>query len=286
MDVLRRNNVTVSGDGPATMLLAHGYGCDQTMWNLISPHFAKTHRVVAFDYVGCGQSDLAAYDPYRYASLHGYAQDVVEICDALDISNATFVGHSVSSMVGLLAAKARPDRIHDLVMLCPSPRYINEAEFTWGFDREAIDGLLDMIERAGGRDLVPGRPGRQQRCPRGPRRRVRRDVLRARSGCRSPFRRDNVLFGQSCRLGRIRRTVSDRAVPRRHRCLSRGRRVRPPAPREQQAHRPRGRRPLPASEPPGRDNCGDRPLSGSGVTSRGDAGRRGAPRQPVDAEPR
>ena len=146
MDVLRRNNVTVSGDGPSTMVLAHGYGCDQTMWNLVAPHFAKTHRVVAFDYVGCGQSDLSAFDPNRYASLRGYAQDVVEICDALDITNATFVGHSVSSMVGLLAAKERPERIHDLVMLCPSPRYINEPDFPWGFDQEAISGLLDMIE--------------------------------------------------------------------------------------------------------------------------------------------
>jgi sigma-B regulation protein RsbQ len=146
MEVIRRNNVVSVGEGATTLLLAHGYGCDQTMWSRIVPTLAESHRVVTFDYVGCGRSDLRAYNPQRYSALGGYAQDVLEICEALDLHGVTFVGHSVSSMIGLLAAKSRPDRFDRVVMLCPSPRYINEEGFTWGFDREAIEGLLDMIE--------------------------------------------------------------------------------------------------------------------------------------------
>ena len=149
MSAAERNNVTVLGDGPMTMVLAHGYGCDQTMWRLVAPHFAETYRVVTFDYVGCGKADVRSYDPRRYATLGGYAQDVLDICSELDVQNAVFVGHSVSSMVGLLAAKQQPNHFEKLVMLCPSPRYVNEPDFEWGFDRAAIEGLLDMIE--GGR---------------------------------------------------------------------------------------------------------------------------------------
>src|ERR1700742_2654458 len=117
MDIVRRNNVTVTGNlqGP-TVILAHGFGCDQNMWRLTVPALAEDHRVVLFDYVGAGRSDASAFSERRYASLHGYAQDVVDVCEALDLRDAAFVGHSVSSMVGVLAAAMVPERIGSLVM--------------------------------------------------------------------------------------------------------------------------------------------------------------------------
>src|ERR1700761_5072018 len=105
MSVLERNNVKIIGRGPRTMMLAHGYGCDQDMWRLITPSFENEYRIVLFDYVGHGRADTAAFSPSRYATLDGYAQDVLEICEALAVRDATFVGHSVSSMVGILAAR-------------------------------------------------------------------------------------------------------------------------------------------------------------------------------------
>lgn len=146
MGVLERNNVTVLGNGATTIVFAHGYGCDQTMWNLVTPHFTDRYRVVLFDYVGCGKSDPLAYRPGRYHTLDGYAQDLLEVCAAVDAQDAILVGHSVSSMIGVLAARREPQRFRQVVMLCPSPKYINEPDFAWGFDRAAIDGLLDMIE--------------------------------------------------------------------------------------------------------------------------------------------
>jgi sigma-B regulation protein RsbQ len=146
-DVLVRNNVTVSGN-PAgrPMVFAHGFGCDQNMWRLVAPAFEDRYRIVLFDYVGAGASDLTAYDPDRYGSLQGYAADVVEICEALDLRDVVFVGHSVSAMVGVLAAGAAPGRFGALVLIGPSPRYINEGEYVGGFTEEDINGLLASLD--------------------------------------------------------------------------------------------------------------------------------------------
>src|SRR3712207_1556449 len=124
MDVLERNNVSVTGiaDGQP-MLFAHGFGCDQHMWRHVAPAFEDRYRVVLFDHVGAGGSDLSAYDPERYATLDGYADDVLEICRALDLERVIFVGHSVSSMIGVLAAATDRDRFDRLVLVGPSPRY-------------------------------------------------------------------------------------------------------------------------------------------------------------------
>ncbi|MFC8074473.1 alpha/beta fold hydrolase [Streptomyces sp. NPDC057307] len=147
MDVRHRNNVSLTGpvDGPV-VVLAHGFGCDQNMWRLAVPVLAKRYRVVLFDYVGSGGSDLSAWDPERYSSLRGYAQDVVDVCEELDLERAVFVGHSVSSMVGVLAARTAPERIGALVMVAPSPCYIDDDGYRGGFSAQDIDELLDSLE--------------------------------------------------------------------------------------------------------------------------------------------
>ena len=128
------------------MLFAHGFGCDQTMWRWVAPAFAQTHRIVLFDHVGAGHSDLTAYSRRKYSSLDGYAQDVLEICDALDLFDVVFVGHSVSAIIGVLAAIKAPQRFARLVLIGPSPRYINsEAEgYEGGFRQQDIDELLEF----------------------------------------------------------------------------------------------------------------------------------------------
>ncbi|MDO0924729.1 alpha/beta hydrolase [Streptomyces sp. TG1A-8] len=147
MDVLRRNNVSVIGpaDRPA-VVLAHGFGCDQNMWRLIVPALAERYRLVLFDYVGSGGSDLSAWSEERYSSLNGYAQDVTEVCEALGLERAVFVGHSVSAMVGVLAAQAAPERIGALVMVAPSPCYIDDEGYRGGFTAEDVDELLASLE--------------------------------------------------------------------------------------------------------------------------------------------
>ncbi|WP_159944377.1 alpha/beta fold hydrolase [Nocardiopsis sp. FR6] len=147
MDVLRRNNVTVTGnaDGPA-VVLAHGFGCDQNMWRLVVPALADRYRVVLFDYVGSGGSDASAWSEERYSSLDGYAQDVVEVCRELDLEEAVFVGHSVSAMVGVLALRAAPERIGALAMVTPSPCYIDDEGYRGGFTPGDIDELLASLE--------------------------------------------------------------------------------------------------------------------------------------------
>jgi sigma-B regulation protein RsbQ len=147
MDVERRNNVTVTGNplGP-TVVLAHGFGCDQNMWRLTVPALVDDYRVVLFDYVGSGRSDLSEFSEGRYASLQGYARDVVEVCEALDLREAVFVGHSVSAMIGVLAAGMAPERIGALVMIAPSPRYIDDDGYRGGFSTQDIDELLESLE--------------------------------------------------------------------------------------------------------------------------------------------
>jgi sigma-B regulation protein RsbQ len=145
--VIARNRVRVSGvaDG-RPMVFAHGFGCDQEMWRLVAPAFAVDHRVVLFDHVGSGGSDLSAYDPERYGSLHGYAADVVEICRELGLDDVVFVGHSVSAMIGVLAAARAPDLFGALVMVGPNPRYVDDGDYTGGFSREDIVALLESLD--------------------------------------------------------------------------------------------------------------------------------------------
>ncbi len=146
-DVIRRNNVKVLGRGTQPMLFAHGFGCDQNMWRFVAPHFEDEYRIVLFDFVGSGRSDVSAYDAARYATLEGYARDVLDVVEALDLRDVVFVGHSVSGMIGVLAANQAPDRFARLVLIGPSPRYINDPPYVGGFERGDIDGLLEMMDR-------------------------------------------------------------------------------------------------------------------------------------------
>ncbi len=147
MDAIARNNVRVSGPaGAQPMMFAHGFGCDQNMWRHVAPAFADEYKIVLFDYVGAGGSDLSAYDPERYDSLGAYAEDVLDICRQLDLQDVVFVGHSVSAMIGALAAIAEPDRFHQLVMVGPSPRYIDDEGYRGGFGEADIEELLESLE--------------------------------------------------------------------------------------------------------------------------------------------
>lgn len=128
------------------MLFAHGFGCDQNMWRYVAPAFEDRYKVVLFDYVGHGGSDLAAYDPRKYDSLEGYADDVLEICRELGLEDGVFVGHSVSAVIGILAALREPNRFRQMILVGPSPCYINEGDYTGGFTRAQIDELLDFLD--------------------------------------------------------------------------------------------------------------------------------------------
>ena len=127
------------------MLFAHGFGCDQHMWRHVAPWFEDQFRVVLFDHVGAGRSDVGSYDPLRYTSLSAYAEDVLELCRALELEDVVFVGHSVSSMIGALAAIEEPERFDKLVMVSPSPRYIDDEGYVGGFAESDITDLLDSL---------------------------------------------------------------------------------------------------------------------------------------------
>ena len=146
MDVIRRNNVHAFGDGADPIVFAHGFGCDQNMWRFVAPAFADRHRIVLFDHVGAGQSDPAAYDRRKYATLDGYATDLLEICHALHLAHVILVGHSVSAMIGVLAAKREPELFKALVLVGPSPRYINDEGYIGGFSTQDIESLLTSLE--------------------------------------------------------------------------------------------------------------------------------------------
>ena len=142
-----RNNMRIAGrpDG-RPMVFAHGFGCDQNMWRLVAPAFEDEYRVVLFDYVGSGGSDLSAYSPERYSSLRGYARDVLDVCAELGLTDAVFVGHSVSAMIGALAAIDEPERFGALVMVGPSPRYIDDEGYVGGFSAADIEELLESLD--------------------------------------------------------------------------------------------------------------------------------------------
>jgi sigma-B regulation protein RsbQ len=147
VSALRRNNVTVQGSPEAQpMLFAHGFGCDQNMWRYVWPAFKDEYRIILIDYVGTGATDASAYDAARYSTLAGYAADVLEVCDELMLSDVIFVGHSVSSMVGVIAANERPGLFTKLVLVGPSPRYINDSDYVGGFEPEDIEGLLAQLD--------------------------------------------------------------------------------------------------------------------------------------------
>ncbi|MBC7705156.1 MAG: alpha/beta hydrolase [Rhodoferax sp.] len=147
MNVIQRSNVVISGQGTQPLIFAHGFGCDQQMWRFVAPAFEPTHRVVLFDHIGCGKSDMRAYDDQRHSSLAGYADDLVDILEQADLRDAIIVGHSVSTVISILAAIRAPERVARLVLVGPSPRYLNDPpDYVGGFERADIDGLMDMME--------------------------------------------------------------------------------------------------------------------------------------------
>jgi sigma-B regulation protein RsbQ len=146
LSVLRRHNVNISGSGRRAMVFAHGFGCDQNMWRFVAPEFERDFRVILFDHLGCGGSDLSAYDADRHASLNGYAEDVVAICRELGVEGGVFVGHSVSAMIGVLAAKQAPELFDEIVMVGPSPRYIDDEGYVGGFSEAQIQELLEFLD--------------------------------------------------------------------------------------------------------------------------------------------
>ncbi|HEX8773229.1 MAG TPA: alpha/beta hydrolase [Pyrinomonadaceae bacterium] len=148
LDILTRNNVKVFGKGTQPMLFAHGFGCDQNMWRFVTPAFEDDYKIVLFDYVGSGKSDLRAYSAERYGALEGYAQDVLDICAELELKDVIFVGHSVSGVVGMLASIREPERFAQLILVSPSPCYINDPpDYVGGFERADIAGLLHLMEK-------------------------------------------------------------------------------------------------------------------------------------------
>jgi sigma-B regulation protein RsbQ len=147
MNVLKRNNVRIFGSGEP-MVFLHGFGCDQLMWRFLAPIYEKTRRVVLLDFVGHGGSDLSAYNPERYSTLAGYAADAAEVLHALDLRGAVLVGHSVGSMIALLASFQEPERVSRLVFICPSPCYLNDPpDYHGGFERKDLEGLIDLMNR-------------------------------------------------------------------------------------------------------------------------------------------
>lgn len=144
--VFKKNNINIFGKGTQPMLFAHGYGCNQEMWRLVTPAFEEDYQIHLFDHVGSGESQVEKYDFSKYKSLQGYADDLIDICDSLSLKRSVLVAHSVSSMIATLAAVSRPDLFDKLIMIGPSPRYINEGEYFGGFDQQDIDELIETLE--------------------------------------------------------------------------------------------------------------------------------------------
>ncbi|MFT6607465.1 MAG: sigma-B regulation protein RsbQ [Halocynthiibacter sp.] len=147
-EIIRRNHVTVMGSGEHTLMLAHGFGCDQTMWRFVAGPLSRHFRVVLFDYVGAGNSDISAYSLEKYSSLDGYSEDIIDICRALEVKNITFVGHSVSSMIGLIASIKAPEHFENQVMVCPSPCFLNlPPNYLGGFDKADLEELIGLMDK-------------------------------------------------------------------------------------------------------------------------------------------
>ncbi len=147
MSVIKRNNVVVKGNGKAVIMFAHGFGCDQNMWRYITPAFEENYKIVLFDHVGAGASDLKAYSKVKYDKLEGYADDILEIAHELNLRDMIFVGHSVSALIGIIAAQKEPKVFKSLILVGPSPSYINEGDYIGGFTRPQIDELLESLDQ-------------------------------------------------------------------------------------------------------------------------------------------
>lgn len=146
MDIIKRNNVVVKGQGTQVLLFAHGFGCDQNMWRYVAPAFEKDYTVILFDHVGAGHSAISAYDIAKYDNLDGYANDIVEIVAALQLKDVVFIGHSVSALMGIMAAEKAPGIFKSLVLVSPSPSYIDDGDYTGGFTKTQIDELLESLD--------------------------------------------------------------------------------------------------------------------------------------------
>lgn len=147
-DILIRNNVKILGNGTKSLIFGPGFGCDQSVWQTVARAFENEYQIILFDYVGSGNSDLRAYDAKRYSSLGGYAQDVLDVCSALELKDAAFIGHSVGSMIGMLASLRHPEHFSDLIMIGPSPCYLNvPPDYNGGFEKEQLLGLIEMMEK-------------------------------------------------------------------------------------------------------------------------------------------
>lgn len=146
MNIIERNNVTIRGAGEQVMLFAHGYGCDQNIWRLLAPSFERDYEVVLFDHVGAGKSDISQYKRSRYATLQGFADDIIEIGERLEISRSIFVGHSVSATIGILAAIKNPNLFERLILISPSPCYFNEGDYYGGYSYDEISEMLQLLE--------------------------------------------------------------------------------------------------------------------------------------------
>jgi len=144
--VIKRNNVNIIGNGEQVMIFAHGFGCDQNAWKFIVDAFTNDYKLVLFDYTGSGNSDISQYNQSKYSKIEGYVQDLLDVCEALQLKDAIFVGHSVSSMVGLLAANQHPEYFSKLILIGPSPRYLNAQNYTGGFEQKDLEGLFEFMD--------------------------------------------------------------------------------------------------------------------------------------------
>lgn len=147
-NILLRNNVKVLGHGSQPMIFASGFGCDQSVWKSVLPAFEKDYKIILFDYAGMGNSDLQAYDENKYSTLEGYAQDILDVCEALNVKNAILVGHSVGGMIGMIASIRKPEFFSDMILIGPSPCYLNKPpDYFGGFEKEELLGLIEMMDK-------------------------------------------------------------------------------------------------------------------------------------------
>lgn len=146
MNEVKRNNVVIKGKGTQVMMFAHGFGCDQNMWRYITSAFEEDYKIILFDHVGAGGSDLSAFMPHKYEKLEGYANDVIEIATALQLHDIIFVGHSVSSLIGIIASQKSPGLFQSLILVAPSPSYVDDGDYVGGFTKPQIEELLESLD--------------------------------------------------------------------------------------------------------------------------------------------
>ncbi|SNS78105.1 alpha/beta fold hydrolase [Rhodococcoides kyotonense] len=205
MNVRVKNNVTTVGvDGGPTVMLAHGFGCDQNLWRSVTDLLAPHCRVVLFDHVGAGKSDFSQWTEERYSSLESFADDVVDIVRELDLRNVVYVGHSVASMIGVLAAVGRPDLFDKLVLVTPSPRYIDDGDYRGGFTEADIDELLESMDSnylGWSRAMAPTIMGNPERPELGEE--LSDSFCRTDPACARAFARATFLSDNRADLGRV-----------------------------------------------------------------------------------